>query len=244
MTSTNETGHSVNVANFEKLIAKCIGFGADYKPSNPRITIEALTQYQATIGTAVKNVTTLKNALDKAIDERKVLYDPVRDLSLRIVDALRSAEAPDGTIKMADSVNAKIQGRRKSEIIEIDPTKSESEQSKSISASQTGFDQTMNNFFKLIDIVKNEPLYKPNEEELTVTALETLYTSVINKNTAMIKAAQDWHQAIIDRDKAMYTGKNLITAIAKLVKKYVKSAFKTSSPEYKAVVAIKFTKGR
>jgi hypothetical protein len=43
MASNTETGHNKNVTNFETLIIACTGFGAEYNPSNPNITIPVLT---------------------------------------------------------------------------------------------------------------------------------------------------------------------------------------------------------
>lgn len=37
-----ETGHARNVANLGTMIAFCIGYGVDYKPTNPLIQIPSL----------------------------------------------------------------------------------------------------------------------------------------------------------------------------------------------------------
>jgi hypothetical protein len=46
MTSKSETGHAKNVANFESLISFCIGYNADYNPSNAALKISALQTLQ------------------------------------------------------------------------------------------------------------------------------------------------------------------------------------------------------
>ena len=43
-----ETGHAKNVANFATMIAFCTGYGADYDPTNPMISV-ALADAQATL---------------------------------------------------------------------------------------------------------------------------------------------------------------------------------------------------
>ena len=43
MASTSETGHAKNVANLETMISYCTGYGTTYKPSNPEISLAALT---------------------------------------------------------------------------------------------------------------------------------------------------------------------------------------------------------
>jgi hypothetical protein len=42
MTSTSETGHAKNVANFEDLISFCTGYGTAYNPSKVTIKLPAL----------------------------------------------------------------------------------------------------------------------------------------------------------------------------------------------------------
>jgi hypothetical protein len=42
MSSKSETGHAKNVANFYSLISFVVGYGADYNPSKPTITVPAL----------------------------------------------------------------------------------------------------------------------------------------------------------------------------------------------------------
>ena len=38
----SEQGHALNVAHFEELISRCIGFGGVYEPSNAAISIGSL----------------------------------------------------------------------------------------------------------------------------------------------------------------------------------------------------------
>ncbi len=41
MASTSETGHAINVANFEDLISYCIGYGGSYNPVKLALQIVA-----------------------------------------------------------------------------------------------------------------------------------------------------------------------------------------------------------
>lgn len=54
MASTTETGHAINVANFEDLIAFATGYGSNYNPTQNRIKLPALNTLH----------TNAKNALD------------------------------------------------------------------------------------------------------------------------------------------------------------------------------------
>ena len=61
------------------------------------------------------------------------------------------------------------------------------------------------------------------------------------KNTAVINATTDLSNARINRNKVLYFKSTGLYDIAQEVKKYVKSVFGASSPQYKQVSKIKFT---
>ena len=42
MTSTSESGHQKNVANFDELISFATGYGSTYKPTKTSLSIDAL----------------------------------------------------------------------------------------------------------------------------------------------------------------------------------------------------------
>jgi hypothetical protein len=77
MSSTSETGHAKNVANFEDLISFCTGYGTAYNPSKNSIKLPALN----TLFTAAKNsltaVTTASTAFINATNARVIAFDPL-----------------------------------------------------------------------------------------------------------------------------------------------------------------------
>ena len=96
----------------------------------------------------------------------------------------------------------------------------------------------------MITLLSSEALYLPNENDLTTTALNTLLASVRSANTAVINATTYLRNARIARNKVLYATDTGIHDIALEVKKYIKSVFGASSPEYKQVSKLKFTKSR
>ena len=70
-----------------------------------------------------------------------------------------------------------------------------------------------------------------------MTTLATTNTNVINATTA-------YSNARILRNKTLYLAGTGLFDTAKDVKAYVKSVFGATSPEYKQISKIKFTKGR
>jgi hypothetical protein len=113
---------------------------------------------------------------------------------------------------------------------------------KTASTSQQSYDKLIDHFAQLIATLTAEPKYLPNENELKVATLNTLLTDLRAKNTAVISATTALSNALIARDKALYGETTGILDVAQDVKQYVKSLFGASSPQYKQVSGLKFTR--
>ena len=104
------------------------------------------------------------------------------------------------------------------------------------------YDNRLDNLSKLVNLLSSETGYAPNENELKVATLNTMLTTMKAKNTAVINAITALSNARIDRNKILYKEGTGLYDIAMAVKAYVKSVFGATSPEYKQVSKIKFTK--
>ena len=248
MTTFIETGHAKNVANFEDLISFCIGYGATYNPVNANKKIPALQAKQTAALAAIQTVKTTKTAFDNSTNAREIIFETLKKLSTRIVNALEATTATTQTIDDAKTVNRKMQGKRAGSIPKvatanattvvvpnIAPTVT------TISVSQQSFDGLIDNFTKLIQIVSTEPAYLPNETELKVATLNTLLTNLKAANTAVINATTTNSNGRIARNIALYAADTGMVDIALEVKKYVKSLFGATSPQYKQVSGLQFT---
>lgn len=261
MASTSETGHPINVANFEDLISRCIGYGVIYNPTKPVLQVPAL---QALRLTAQGNLTAVNSAIVviiNAINARQLVFDPIKPLATRMVNALDATNASDELVKDAKTLNRKIQGKRKGETkpppptppvppippvppggpTPIPPVPPTPEQ---ISVSQQSYDSLLENFNKLILLVASEPSYAPNEVDLQVATLQALALNLAGQNTAVINATTALSTARIARNHTLYDNNTGLYDIQAEVKKYVKSVFGASSQEYKLISKIKFTKPR
>ncbi len=244
MASTSETGHAKNVANLEDLISFCTGYGATYNPSKAAIKIAALTTLHTNAGNSISGVVTSKNAFDTATNARQAAFDPLKKLSTKIVNALDATDASDSMVKDAKTINNKIQGKRSGD----KPVKpattggadSEATEDKTISVSQQSYDSLIENFAKLIDLVGSEPTYTPNETELQVSTLTTNLGNLKTTNTAVINAYTNYSNARITRDSILYATNSGLVDVALDVKKYVKSVFGATSPQFKQVSGLEF----
>ena len=236
MSSNSEKGHAKNVANFETEISFCTAYGTAYNPSKESLKLEALNSLLFQSRTSLSEVINAKNLLDLAINERQIAFSTLKPTSTRIMNALGATDASKQTIDDAKSINNKIQGKR----VSAKPT--EGEEKKTISTSQQSYDSLVDNFSKLIDLIASEPSYTPNETELQVRTLATYVRQLHTANTNVINANTVYSNTMISRDNTMYSNDTGLVDIALNVKKYVKSVFGATSPQYKQVSKLEFTR--
>ncbi len=253
MSNYSEIGHAKNVANFEDLINRCIGFGVSYNPSLNAIKVANMNTLRTSALTALASAVTAGTAYMNAVDARQTIFDPLQKMGTRIISALKACGASDAVIKDALSFNRKIQGKRAKPIVkEVEKTETQKVAGPNpipidpvpvnISVSQLGFDSMIEHYSKLIDLLTTVVLYNPNENELKIVGLNALLTSMKSSNTAVITATTNYMTARINRDNLLYAKPSGVVEVAQDAKDYVKSVFGTKSPQYKQVSAIKFTK--
>ena len=197
---------------------------------------------------AKNSLTAINTALPpstNAINGRDIVFSPLSKLITRVVNAVASSNVSKQVLADVKTIARKIQGKRGSDKLPTvvdDPNTPEDESQKSISASQMSFDNRIENMDKLIQLLPSQSDYAPNETDLKVATLTTLLGDMKTKNTAVINALTPLSNARIARNTLLYaTGTGLVD-IAGEVKKYVKSVFGGTSPQYKQVSGLKFTK--
>jgi hypothetical protein len=241
MASTSETGHAKNVANFQDLIAAVIGYGAIYNPSKTILKLANLQTKQVAELANISTVISKNTAFNNAVNDRAIEFSDVRSLSTRFGNAFSSTDASDEKVNDVKGFNRKIQGKRAS-TAEAKPTDPNTPTPKSISASQQSYDQILQHWNAQVAIAQTEPSYTPNENSLKVVALVAKGAAMLAKNNTVDTEYINVSNARIARDKGLYTEKTGLIDIANEVKDYVKSIFGYTSPEYKQISKIKFTK--
>lgn len=242
MKSVSETGHFKNVSNLEALISVCKGYGAKYNPSNPALSIANLETIHQQALAFMEEVKTNERAFNSFVNKRMDVFNPIKSLSTRIVNALESAGVTGETVKDARTINRKLQGQRAGKDTAEKPVPEDQEppSDKKISVSQQSYDQQVENFTRLVKILETEPEYAPNETDLTVAANKAKLAEFRNANTNVINSSVDLTNSRIKRDNGLYNPLIGLVNTALAVKKYVKSVFKASSPEYKQVHSLNF----
>ncbi len=109
------------------------------------------------------------------------------------------------------------------------------------STSQQSYDNMVENFDTLITMLKAEPLYKPNEADIKIAALEKLYAKLYDLNEKVLAPSDTLSNARNARNQLLYGAKTGIHDIGQLVKAYVLSVYNHKSPKHKQVAKIAFT---
>ena len=242
MASTSEVGHAKNVANFQDLIEFVTGYGATYNPSKSSLKLAQLVALKATAEAKLTDVISKNTNYNNKVNERMVAFSNLKSLSTRLVNALQTTDATTQTINDAKTFNRKMQGKKAS--ASQTPTDPNAPAPTTISTSQQSYDQLIQHLTGLKSILEEEPSYTPNETDLQVATIDSKIADLTAKNTAVSTAYTNISNSRISRNETLYTSDNGIFETASEVKKYIKSVFGASSPQYNQVSGIKFSKPR
>lgn len=242
-----ETGHSINAENFGDLIAFCTSYGITFNPSNNRIKLPALNTKHGDATAALTAVSNKFAAWVVKVNDRNEVFEPFELLITRIVGAVASSGASKLFLADVKTLGRKLQGKRSSKkkpTVPDNPQTPENESQKSISASQMSFDSRIANFERLIELLLVEPLYIPNEADLTTASLTTYHGQLVAVNTAVIGAYTALTNARNERDEVLYNPITGLVTLALEVKEYVKSIGGTKTAYYQNIVKIKFRRAK
>ena len=242
MASTSETGHAKNVATFEDLISFCASYGSTYNPSRAILQIAALNNQLTAVREALQAVKAYKTAYDNATNGREIAMEPFKTLTTRILNALMATEATPQTIDDARTIANKIRGTKKSKAAPKATAESTTPAAKTISTSQQSYDKLVDHFAQLIVVLSAEPSYQPNENELKLTTLNALHTDLTTRNTNVGNAWASLSNARLNRYKMLYGEGMGMVDVATAVKNYVRSIYGSSSPQFKQVSGLRFTR--
>lgn len=238
MSSNSEVGHAKNASNFFEIITFATGLGPLYNPTKTILKLPNLIAVHAAAETDLATVITDNTAFNNRTNENAAEFSDVRPLATRLVNALEATDASPAKIKDAKAFTRKLNGKRASTITEpVDPN---TPAPTTISSSQRSYDQQIQHLTGLNSVLLSEPTYIPNEAPLKTATVTTKIATLTTKNKAVATAFTKVDNSRIKRDKTLYLPETGMVDVAFDVKKYVKSAFGASSPEYKQISGIPF----
>jgi hypothetical protein len=245
MSKTSDSGHATNVANFEKIATYVTDLGAAYNPSKDSIKVPALLALVEQSKETHKAANAAEGLLRTVIKARKQAFIPLSSYVTRVLNMLKSSDSSELIDESINGLARKLQGRRatpKKTDEELAEAHDEGKEVRNSSSSQMGFNNRVDNFDKFIETISNIPEYHPNEEDVKIEAMKALYADLSGKNHDVINAESALKNARIARNDVFYAKNTGLVDISVDVKNYVKGVFGATSPQYKAISAIKLVR--
>ena len=113
-----------------------------------------------------------------------------------------------------------------------------------ITCAVASYDQQIQHLAGLTSVLISEPSYAPNETALATATLTALQANLTAKNNEVATAYTNISNSRIARNNTLYADSTGLVEIATEVKKYIKSLYGASSPEFAQVKGIEFKKAK
>jgi len=238
MSSTSEVGHAKNVANLQKITQQVSTYSL-YNPPIADIKVASLQTLYVDADAKLTEVGDKRSANKNAIVARQTAFGNLSSTCTSIINVLEIVGLPQGTLNQARSLTQTIQGSsRKSNT----PVEEGKEAPKTSSTSRQSFTSKAENFGLLLQMLATLPAYIPNEDNIKLQNLNTYHDSLKATTLAVDQTESELNTKIIERDRILYADETGVYAISLKIKKYVKSLYGATSPEYITVSTIEFTK--
>ncbi|WP_452218362.1 hypothetical protein [Lacinutrix undariae] len=241
MSKQFETGNAKNVANLQKIIQQVTTY-TNYNPAVANLTITNLNQLHNNAQAIILSVKQVRNSNKNAIHKRQETYQALKPLATKIINQVEILNLSKGTINQAKSINRLIQGKTKKKKQIHNNQENQQVTPNTISTSRQSYTQLADNFTKLLQLLTTINNYNPNIPELQVPQL-TAYLEQLIQNTKDVNQTQaQLNKKLIQRNQLLYTSNTSLYTTAQNIKKYVKSLYGATSPEYVTISKIKFSK--
>jgi len=237
--------HQQNVDNLELIIAMVATFEPAYDPSEVRLSIPNLKLTEAKGDAVLLRLKEAEIACGLAVAARTAVFGGFDGFVTRVINAFRISDVAEQTIVQCESIVRKLHNKKASED-DTPAEKAEGEENeepgKRNKRRNGSFGTKIENFGKLIVLLKTQPAYKPNEKDLTVAALNKKHAALKLANSNCIRKDANAELLRSERYNVIYSAKNGLVDIALASKLYVKSAYGATSTQYKSISGILFTK--
>ena len=234
-----ETGHAINVRNFDVLKQIIISFGVEYESSNPLYDLPSLEQLYAEANTSLDTVLNKLNTNQETIDVQTAIFQNLKKDATRSKNIFAVCGAPPEAVKRCNHINSLIQGSRIKRI-KVDE---EEEEQKHISASHQSHTQQVEHVEAFIELFDTYPQYNP-PAELTAAAWTTKRDAMKVAIKAVTETGVDLKFARMNRNFTLYKPATGLVDVAYGVKKVVLGIFGARSPQYRMVSGIEFKRIR
>lgn len=245
MKTTNGSSHEQNVTNLNVEISSILTYGPQYNPSVPALTIPELNRlYQRGLAA---NATAKNNeiALNNATAARANKFDGFDGKVTRIINALRICGATPQTLEQAEAIVRELRAKRVTDKLtdeELATEKAKGNNIKQVTLHNATYDRKVVNLEKLAQFLGTIPQYQPNEPELSMTGINISLAEYKALNDAVVTTSAIEKASDIARREVLYTDNTGLVDVGLSAKLYVKSVFGATSPQYKQISNISFTR--
>ena len=241
--NSNKKSHQQNVDNLELIIAMVTTFEPAYDPSEARLSIPNLKLVKTNGDAVLLHLKEAEIDCGFAVTARTTVFGGFDGFVTRVINAFRISDVPEQTIVQCESIVRKLRNKKASED-EAPAEKAEGDEHEEPGRHNKrrngSFGTKIENFGKLIVLLKTQPAYKPNEKDLTVAALTKKHAALKLANSNCIRKDATAESLRRERYKVIYSAKNGLVDIALDSKLYVKSAYGATSTQYKSISGILF----
>ncbi len=247
MTKHSESTHAKNLTNFAALIEVLRSFGTVYQPANAQLEISRLQALLLQAQEAQALFNQRKSAYSDAVDKQQLAFADVTGLTTRVGNALKASGTSAKSLETFNTVARKVKGRRATPLkTAARPAANAAGQEQpaalagKVSAAQTGYANRIDNFALLIETLKTDTLYQPNEQQLKVAGLDEKLAAMRQSYQEAAAGMADLQQARDQRNQWLYAPEQGMIAVVSSIKAYVKSIFPVNTAQYKHVAALSF----
>ena len=235
-----ETGHINNIAAFRTMRDQAQALGASYSPSNPDLTLPALTDLLDTADTAQTSILQILTDAKPVINARQAIFPPLNKLVTRTLRYYNSTRAIPQAKTDAKALCDRFKGQK------LNPRNlpNGTPDPDHVSNAHLGYIQKTETFASLLQFYQTDPLYAPTgptAADITIAALTALLASMKSANEACSVAIAPIGPIRIERNRALYAPDSGIYYIQLLVKEYARGAYGATSPTAKLFTSLKFT---
>lgn len=228
-----ETGHAINVKNFNALIEIIKNLGSSYTSSNPLYTLTSLEALYIQAIASLDNLNQIQTENQKDIDLKKEAFKDLKKYATRSKNIFMVSGVPPEVVLRCNHINSNIQGKRIKKITD------KTQHNKHISVSHQSCTQQIKHVEDLIQLFKTYPQYNP-PAELSVAAWTTRRNTMKAAQQAVIMSEVNLKIARLNRNRTLYKPTTGLVDIALGVKKVVLGSYGSSSPQYHMLSSMKF----
>ncbi len=235
--------HVNNLQAFNSLIGYCTGYGGKYNPGRQNLRIEALQSQLEAVRQVIDQVKETKVHFINEVNERKQVFAQLPALASSVLRTMVASGTSEERLVSTRMLVTNILGKSQKPRTPVPAGGAQpAAEIAKRSSLQMSFWSKTDSFSQLVKMVASEPLYQPNEPELSLNGLMKKLAELEAMNQRVATARVQWSNAMRQRKDAMYDGNESLYRIAIAVKSYLRAIFGFNSTQYEQVKNILVTK--